>query len=204
MNLAQVFFFLCAGGTLLGAIAAVASKNPIRGALGLMVMILGIAALYLGLGAQFLAAIQLIVYAGAVVVLFLFVIMLLGPDAVSVTDMRGVFPRLLAGGLFAISGGAAIALTIAISKHHSIPRVGSEFGGVDAFGHELFTSALVPFELSSALLMVSVIGAIAIARGKQGGMPGEVASADEVGASLIARGTGPVAVLPVTASEEHG
>ncbi len=195
MNLAQVFFFLCAAGTLVGAIAAVASKNPIRGALGLMVMIMGIAALYLGLGAQFLAAIQLIVYAGAVVVLFLFVIMLLGPDATSATDMRGLAPRVLAGVLFAVTGGAAISLTIAVSKHHMIPRVGPDFGGVDAFGRELFSTGIVPFELSSALLMVSVIGAIAIARGKHGGLPGELKSADEIRASLAAQ---------ATSSEEHG
>jgi NADH-quinone oxidoreductase subunit J len=203
MNLAQVFFSLCAAGTLLGAIAAVASKNPIRGALGLMVMILGIAALYLGLGAQFLAAIQLIVYAGAVVVLFLFVIMLLGPDATSITDTRGLFPRLLAGTLFALMGGGAITLTIASSKAHRIPRIDGEFGGVDAFGRELFSDGIVPFELSSALLMVSVIGAIAIARGKRGGLPSETSEIREVAIAkddrvpLVAQAAG-------TSIEDHG
>ena len=79
--LGYAYFYVCATLAVLGAIATIAAKNPIRGAMGLLLMILSIAGLFLALHAQFLAAIQLIVYAGAIVVLFLFVIMLLGPSA---------------------------------------------------------------------------------------------------------------------------
>ena len=84
------YFYVCAAMALFGAIATVASKNPIRGAMGLLLLILSMAGMFLALHAQFLAVIQLIVYAGAIVILFLFVIMLLGPSAVGPRDQRGV------------------------------------------------------------------------------------------------------------------
>src|SRR6187551_1266064 len=81
MTVGNVFFVVASVVALLGAIMTIASRSPIRSAVGLLITIVGIAALFLMLDAQFMAAIQLIVYAGAVVVLFVFVIMLLGPDA---------------------------------------------------------------------------------------------------------------------------
>src|SRR6187402_3448413 len=81
MTVGNVFFLVASVVALFGAFMTIASRSPIRSAVGLLITIVGIAALFLMLNAQFLAAIQLIVYAGAVVVLFVFVIMLLGPDA---------------------------------------------------------------------------------------------------------------------------
>lgn len=85
-SLATVYFYACAALALGGALAVVVSRNPIRSAMGLLLLILSVAGLFLALHAEFLAAIQLIVYAGAIVVLFLFVIMLLGPSAAPPTD----------------------------------------------------------------------------------------------------------------------
>jgi NADH-quinone oxidoreductase subunit J len=166
------YFYICAALALIGAIATVAAKNPIRGALGLLLMILAIAGLFLALHAQFLAAIQLIVYAGAIVVLFLFVIMLLGPSASPPSDSRGRIPRSLGAGLFAAIGLGAMALLVSTAP--KAPGFGptgyaapsADFGGVDAFGRILFTQGLVPFELASALLMVAIVGAVAVARGR--------------------------------------
>jgi NADH:ubiquinone oxidoreductase subunit 6 (subunit J) len=82
MNLVgNVYFIVMAALSVAGAIVTIASRSPIRSAIGLLATIVGIAGLFLKLSAEFMAAIQLIVYAGAVVVLFVFVIMLLGPDA---------------------------------------------------------------------------------------------------------------------------
>lgn len=164
-----IYFFACALVAVLGAVATVAARNPIRGAMGLMVTIIALAGLFLQLSAQFLAAIQLIVYAGAVVVLFLFIIMLLGPDATSPRDGRGLFPRLLGAGLFAITAASAGGLLLASpgAAGTLLPALPRSFGTTGGIGRELFTTGLVPFELSSALLMVAVIGAIAVARGKQ-------------------------------------
>jgi NADH-quinone oxidoreductase subunit J len=167
--LGQAYFWLCAALAVGGALATVLAKNPIRGAMGLLVMILAIAGIYLALHAQFLAAIQLIVYAGAIVVLFIFVIMLLGPDATPPHDQRGQVSRTVSAVVFGAAGLAAMSLIVRtappIAKNKLLATPPNDFGSVESFGRILFTDALVPFELSSALLMVAIIGAVAVARG---------------------------------------
>jgi NADH-quinone oxidoreductase subunit J len=171
-SLGEIYFYACALMAVAGALAVVVARNPIRGAMGLLLLILSVAGLFLALHAQFLAAIQLIVYAGAIVILFLFVIMLLGPSATSARDRRGVVARTFSGGLFALTGLGTIVLAVraAMAAHRTMPMPVPDagFGGIDAFGSWLFSDALVPFELSSALLMVAVVGAVATARGRQG------------------------------------
>jgi NADH-quinone oxidoreductase subunit J len=169
--LGQIYFYLCAAMAVAGAAAVVGSKKPVRSAMGLLLMILAIAGLFLALHAQFLAAIQLIVYAGAIVVLFLFVIMLLGPSASTPSDQRGRIARSIGAGIFGIIGAAAMALLVITAPKPTTPHAllatpANDFGSVDAFGRILFTQGLVPFELSSALLMVAIIGAVAVARGR--------------------------------------
>jgi NADH-quinone oxidoreductase subunit J len=167
-----IYFYGCALAALAGALGVVLSKNPIRGAMGLLLLILSIAGLFLALHAQFLAAIQLIVYAGAIIILFLFVIMLLGPSASTPSDGRGIVGRAIGGGVFGVAGLATIALVVkaSMAANHPLPFLQPEasFGGIDAFGSVLFSDALIPFELSSALLMVAVVGSIAVAKGRQG------------------------------------
>jgi NADH-quinone oxidoreductase subunit J len=171
-TLAMIYFYGCAAVAVAGSLGVVMAKNPIRAAMGLLLLILSTAGLFLALHAQFLAAIQLIVYAGAIVVLFLFVIMLLGPSASTPNDRRGLFGRSVGGGLFAASGLGAVALVAReLARTHRalpLPSPDGSFGGIQAFGSWLFSDALVPFELSSALLLVAVVGAIAVARGRQG------------------------------------
>ena len=172
MILGHIFFYFCALLATGGAAAVVLSKNPIRGAMGLLLLILSVAGLFAALHAQFLAAVQLIVYAGAIVVLFLFVIMLLGPSASTPADGRGAVVRTVGGGLFGLTGLLTIAATVRtlMAEPNTLPlgNVDGAYGGIDAFGSVLFSDAIIPFELSSALLMVAVVGAIAIARGRQG------------------------------------
>jgi NADH-quinone oxidoreductase subunit J len=170
--LGTAYFYACALAAIAGALAVVIAKNPIRGAMGLLLLVLSIAGLFLVLHAQFLAAVQLIIYAGAIVVLFLFVIMLLGPSASTPSDRRGLTVRLAAGGLFALAGlgalGAVARATAAAQRIMPMPNPDANLGGIDAFGAVLFSDALIPFELSAALLMVAVIGSVAVARGRQG------------------------------------
>jgi NADH-quinone oxidoreductase subunit J len=169
LALGQAYFWVTAAMAVAGALFTVMAKNPIRGAMGLLMMILSIAGIYLALHAQFLAAIQLIVYAGAIVVLFIFVIMLLGPDATPPHDRRGQIPRTIGAGIFGLAGLGAMSLLIRtappIAKGKLLAAPPTDFGSVESFGRILFTDALVPFELSSALLMVAIIGAVAVARG---------------------------------------
>lgn len=165
--LGQTYFWVCAILAVLGAVATITAANPIRGAMGLLVTILSIAGLFLALHAQFLAAIQLIVYAGAIVVLFLFVIMLLGPSATAPGDNRGKVPRYLGAAIFAGSSIGAMWLLVRTAPRPALlAGLDNDFGGIDAFGRTLFSQGVVPFELSSALLMVAVLGAVAVARGR--------------------------------------
>lgn len=168
-SLEIAFFIVSALLTLGGGIITVGSRRPIRSAMGLLCTIFGIAGCYLLLAAQFLAAIQLIVYAGAVVILFIFVVMLLGPAATSPPDARSAVPRYLGAGVFLASGIGALVLVVraTIDDANPLPELGEGFGTIESVGHEIFTSKLVPFELTGALLLVAVVGALAVARGKQ-------------------------------------
>jgi NADH-quinone oxidoreductase subunit J len=169
MILGSTYFLLCAIACVAGALATVMSRNPIRGALGLLLTIVGISGLYLKLHAQFLAAIQLIVYAGAVVVLFVFVLMLLGADATDRSTTRRVAVSRWAGGLGLLAVmllGAWRALGVyargVVGKYSG--NLSDDFGSVKSVGQQLFGDALLPFELATALLIVAVVGAIAVAQ----------------------------------------
>lgn len=168
-KLELAFFGLCSLIAFLGAAVTVGAKNPIRGAMGLLGTIVGIAGLYLMLAAEFLATIQLLVYAGAVVILFLFVIMLLGPSAQSKRDAKSAMARYVGAAALLLSGLGAMALVLRgqTGPLTTLGQAPAKFGTIEALGHELFSTALVPFELSGALLLVAVVGAVAVARGKQ-------------------------------------
>lgn len=165
-----IYFALCAITCLVGALITVLARNPIRGALGLLTTIVGIAGLFLLLRAQFLAAIQIIVYAGAIVVLFVFVILLLGADA---SDPRGPGKSKVARSI----GAASIAVLAATAVWLLAPELADQpmpfveapetHGSVAAVGTMLFSQGIVPFEMATALLIVAVVGAIALARGRR-------------------------------------
>jgi len=179
----QVYFYVCAAVAILGAVATIVSRNPIRGAMGLLLMIVSIAGLFLALNAQFLAAIQLIVYAGAIVVLFLFVIMLLGPSSMAPRDKRGLVGRAIGGTVF----GIAVADALWLTRH----VVGMPMRELDAsFGS-----------------IVAVVGAVAVARGKQGEEAHTPPSGQPGLAGVATSGTSPAsgfADVRATRLEGHG
>jgi NADH-quinone oxidoreductase subunit J len=172
MSAGDLLFALCSVACLAGAVTTVSAQNPIRGAMGLLTTIIGIAGLFLKLRAEFLTAIQLIVYAGAVVVLFVFVLMLLGADARAPARAgRSGASRALGGGLFAVM--SVLALISAGGGQNGLTRfrgVSPAHGSVQAVGSELFSRGIFAFELANALLIVAVIGAIAVARSRQGAL----------------------------------
>lgn len=169
MSATSLLFAACAVLCLVGASWTVVSRNPIRSAVGLLGTIVGIAGLFLNLHAQFLAAIQLIVYAGAVVILFVFVIMLLGPAAstTGVAPGRARISRTLGGALLLAGFVVAFGL-LAGAQAGPVPlgRPPPDHGSVEAVGGLLFSAGIVPFELATALLIVAVVGAIAVARSR--------------------------------------
>jgi NADH-quinone oxidoreductase subunit J len=169
MSAGIILFVVCAIACLAGALITVAAQNPIRGAMGLLTTIFGIAGLFLKLRAEFLTAIQLIVYAGAVVVLFVFVLMLLGPDARAPARAgRSGASRALGGALFVITSVLGMLSLASQHRQHPLGPVAPDHGSVEAVGRAMFGPGIFAFELVTALLIVAVIGAIAVARGRQG------------------------------------
>jgi NADH-quinone oxidoreductase subunit J len=168
-TIGTVYFCLCAVVCLVGALTTVMARSPIRGALGLLSTIVGVAGLFLLLRAQFLAAIQLIVYAGAVVVLFVFVILLLGADATDPNSPgKAKMARIVGAVSLVAIAGAALFLLAPELADQPIPFVPATptHGSVSAVGTQLFTRGLVAFELATALLIVAVVGAIGLAKSR--------------------------------------
>jgi NADH-quinone oxidoreductase subunit J len=143
------------------ALGLVLKRNPIHGALFLVVNLGGIAALYLTLGAEFLAAAQVIVYAGAIMVLFVFAIMVLIPGK----DETGPDPRRRYRLLALPVGLALLAELLLITlRRGGVPRGPGGPGGVEVIGRLLFTAYLFPFELTSLLLLAAMVGVMLLAR----------------------------------------
>lgn len=147
-----------------GGLITIWSRRPLRAAIGLLVHIIALSGMFLTLNAHLMAVLQLLVYAGAVVVLFVFVIMLIGPAA-EVGPIQGrIAPRTLS-----IAMVVAVVLALSTSlAYFDAPWVAvpEGFGTVEALGVELYRQAAVPFEIISITLLVSIIGAIAVARSR--------------------------------------
>jgi len=143
------------------ALGLVAKKNPIHGALFLVVNLGCVAVFYLMLGAEFLAAAQVIVYAGAIMVLFVFAIMVLIPGK----EETGPDPRRLTR-LLALPVGALffVELVVILAARPRVPAPALGGGGVESLGQLLFTDYLFPFELTSVLLLAAMVGVIVLAR----------------------------------------
>ena len=160
--MAYVAFFLVALIATGSALGLVLRTNAIHGALFLVLNLGSIAALYLMLGAEFLAAAQVIVYAGAIMVLFVFAIMVLipGKEETGPDPRRGV--RLLAVPVSALL--FLMLVFVVAARLRGAPVAGAPGGTVTAVGRLLFTSYLFPFELTSVLLLAAMVGVLLLAR----------------------------------------
>ena len=163
-----IAFWILAFISVGAAILMVVNRNPVRSALFLVTTFLAVAAFYVTLSAQFLAAVQIIVYAGAIMVLFLFVIMLLNMSAPEALKERGSLQPPIA---VALGIGFVVALTLSqalISIPPSINFGGNhDVGTVRDVGLALYDKAqpwLFPFEITSILLLIAVVGAIVMAK----------------------------------------
>ncbi len=166
-HFAQIVFYVLAALAVLGAIGVVAFKNPVHSALSLLGTFLMIAGLFVLRQAEFLAAVQVLVYAGGIMVLFLFVIMLvnvkrLQPEAVFLSGQAplAVLAGVLVGALIAF-GLLAGKLVAAGGGEDALRMVdGKIVGNTEAVGWLLYRQYLVPFEVVSVVLLVAMIGAI--------------------------------------------
>ncbi|MGZ4802626.1 MAG: NADH-quinone oxidoreductase subunit J [Acidimicrobiia bacterium] len=169
-----VIFFIMAAVALGAAIGMVLARNPVHAALLLVTVLIAIAVMFLLQDAQLLAAVQIIVYAGAIVVLFLFVIMLLGVDqSESMHDpIRWQRPTAIALGAIGLVEVLILAGRQWATGVHSGPGLNQGSGGnVERVARSLFTDFLWPFEVVTILLVVAVVGGVVLAR--RSGLPPE-------------------------------
>jgi NADH-quinone oxidoreductase subunit J len=166
----ETFVFLVAGAICIcGALGVVLSRNPVHSALALVATLFGVAVLFVAQEADFLAAVQVIVYAGAIVVLFLFVIMLLGVDRTEDLSVEPIVGQRTAALLLGVAVFALPVLALAATEWAATGAT-SNLGSLDdrpdveAIGEVLFTRYLLAFEITSVLLAIAIVGAVSLAR----------------------------------------
>ena len=156
-------FYIFGALAVIAALSVVAQRMPVHSALSLIVVLCALAVVYLLLGAEFIAVIQVIVYAGAIMVLFVFVIMLLNAGR-ETPSRRSRMARWLGPPLV-----AAFLLEVLIAVWKQYPAAGSHpAAAMDAspaaIGHLLFRSYVLPFEVTSVLILVAILGAVVLAK----------------------------------------
>jgi NADH-quinone oxidoreductase subunit J len=155
--------FVCAAAmVLVGAVGVIVRNHPVHAALSLVLTLFGVAVLFILQEAEFLAAVQVIVYSGAIVVLFLIVVTLLPSGGSEQLGAGRLVPAVIAG------GAVFIVLMSALSSHLqvgvSIPAIYGPGPSVKEVGAPLFSTLLLPFELTAPLLLASIVTAIALWR----------------------------------------
>jgi NADH-quinone oxidoreductase subunit J len=165
MSLLQILFWFLSFLALGGAVMVVASKSPVHSILYLIVTFFSISGHYILMNAQFLAIVNIIVYAGAIMVLFLFVVMLMNLNAESEPPQKNKW--VLYGGT--IAGCCLLLVLVAALKQTAVASQAMQMGGGDVgliknLGMALFTDYVFPFEISSVLFLSAMIGAVVISK----------------------------------------
>jgi NADH-quinone oxidoreductase subunit J len=197
--MAEVIFFIAAIGAIAGAVGTVALRNPFYAVLALVCHLLALAALFLLLRAQFVAAAQVVVYAGAVMVLYVFVVAYVGGIGEPLTGSTGATLR-VASLVFALA--LFVELTIAIVGT-GLSAIGSDgapykagFGDPAKVGELFLTQFLLAFEIASLLLLIAAVGAVILARRRAGlGDAGEISVADVMRPQISATDAPPETML---------
>lgn len=161
-----IFFYLVALVAVLSGLLVISCKNPVNSALGLVNTFFCLAIFYVMLEAPFMAAIQVMVYAGAIMVLIIFVIMLLNLG----TEVRKRYMHSIAGS--AATAALVLAMIVYFIKNGTLSaRVGdvtsdviASYGHTELIGKAIFTDFLLPFEITSILLLVAIIGSVILAK----------------------------------------
>jgi NADH-quinone oxidoreductase subunit J len=158
-----LIFFLLATVAVIGALSLILQKHPIHSALSLIVVMLALAGLYLSMGAEFVAAVQIIVYGGAIMVLFVFVIMLLNAGEEEHTDVSKLAK--FAGLPLALALTALIAAAM-VHHGHAVPNATNPdaLASTSKISTMLFTVFVYPFELTSFLILIAIMGALVLAQ----------------------------------------
>jgi len=160
----KIIFIYFAAVIVISAVLMITRRNPIHSVLLMLLLFFHIAGVFVLLNAEFLAAVQLIVYAGAILILYLFVVMLLNVDKERSVKRANRYWPVIAG--FGIVIASEIVLLIVCGKFAVEPGqlMKPGFGSVNALGVELYTNYLVPFEIASVILLVGLVGAVMLAK----------------------------------------
>ncbi len=164
-----VLFWICAAVILIAGVGVIASRQPVHSVVGLIVTFAGLAVLFLTLSGDFLAMIQIIIYAGAILVLFLFVIALLTIGAQPIERGPGrlqfqAVPSVVAGLAALVAMGAGVRGAAWSASSASVP---ADFGSVATFGNELLTTHIFAFEVTAFILLVAIVGVVLMAGRKE-------------------------------------
>jgi NADH-quinone oxidoreductase subunit J len=166
----QVLFFIAGIGALAGALGVVILRNPFYSVLSLVAHLLSLAVLFLLLNAEFIAAGQVVVYAGAVMVLYIFVVAYLGGSDEPLRPEGGSIDKF--GPVFAVAIGVELSIAFIASGLDALDTrgadVGAGFGSPAEIGQLLLTRFLIPFEAASYLLLIAAVGAVVLARRRRG------------------------------------
>jgi NADH-quinone oxidoreductase subunit J len=163
--MSTLLFIIFAGMAIGCAIAMVSQSNPLYSAISLIGVFISLASIYVTLAAPFIAAVQVIVYAGAIMVLVIFVIMLLNVEHSEPRRKRLKFLVPMAIGMAAILLAEAVFILHSVqTTENRVPRNLSDVGLTHSIGEGLFTRYLLPFELTSVLLLMAIVGAMSLAR----------------------------------------
>jgi NADH-quinone oxidoreductase subunit J len=165
MNTVDILFYLLSAFAIVSATMVLISKNPIHSVLWLILVFFAISGHYILLNAQFLAIVNIIVYAGAIMVLFLFVIMLMNikKDAEAQKQLLVKLTGVIAGGSFLTLLIAAVKQTAQIQDKQVLLKEGT-IGLIHPLGKALFSDYVVPFEISSVLFLSAMVGAVIIGK----------------------------------------
>ncbi len=164
MMLHPILFFIFAVVAVAGAVNLLAQKHPINSALSLIVVMGALAALYMLLGAEFVAAVQVIVYAGAVMVLFVFVIMLLNAGEEEQEGKGSRVAKLFGYPAVVILAGVLTYVLTSRATPDEGVQIGGFWGSTQLIGRLLFRDFLLPFEVTSVLILIAIMGAVVLGR----------------------------------------
>ncbi len=162
MNITEILFWILSVGALFSALMVVTSKNPVYSVLSLIITFFCISGHYILLNAQFLAIVNIIVYAGAIMVLFLFVIMLMNLNK-DTEPQKNKWLKLVG----AVAGGCLLLVLVAALKtteKNMTELVTGDIGLIQNLGKVLFTDYVVPFEIASILFLSAMVGAVVIGK----------------------------------------
>ena len=159
----QILFYIFASIAVASSLLMVMQRNPITAAMNLVVTMFALAAIFVLLNAHFLAVIQLLVYAGAIMVLFVFVIMLLNLQDQALRPRKRRFLHLISAAL-AVYAFSQVHALLSRSPAEKMPPLDPAYGTTDAIGNLLFTDYLFPFEIVSILILAAIVGSVVLAK----------------------------------------